>query len=285
MNSIQRAASKVTHLPILKFLSPAPPKQASSSEIAGFLNAQRLAFAGAHAIAAMIRPGWTERRAADLLNGYLRDSGVKSFFHQAFVWWGDRTKFVGVKSYADYSPTDRQLKEGEVFILDVAPVVDGFVCDIGYSSRLAGGKAADAAEYQKAMQFLAELKTDLPKMFDELASGAAVCQKVDERMVAAGYSNIHEKYPFSVLGHRVHNVPQQGPELSLLNFGWRSYWSLLSRGLFGQLLNRNFEGEKYGLWAIEPHIGTAKFGVKFEEILCVTPKGSYWIEKENQNAH
>ena len=100
--------------------------------------------------------------------------------------------------------------------------------------------------------------------------------------MAAGYNNIHQKYPFSVLGHRVYETNERFGSLKLLNFGWQSFWALASRGIFGQLLNANHEGDLTGLWAIEPHIGTQTFGAKFEEILIVEPHRVKWLESNPQ---
>jgi len=67
--------------------------------------------------------------------------------------------------------------------------------------------------------------------------------------------------------------------LKYLNFGWHSYWSILSRGLFRELLNAAHTGKLSGLWAVEPHIGSKTFGAKFEEILVVTTHGAQWLSE------
>ena len=35
-----------------------------------------------------------------------------------------------------------------------------------------------------------------------------------------------------------------------------------------------------GLWAIEPHLGQAGVGVKFEEILVITETDAYWLDDD-----
>jgi hypothetical protein len=57
----------------------------------------------------------------------------------------------------------------------------------------------------------------------------------------------------------------------------------LSRGLFPEILTPWHKGDKYGLWAIEPHVGVTGeggFGAKFEEILVVTPERIYWLDED-----
>lgn len=267
-------ASQVAALPLLNKVSPTAARVPSAEELRGYLRAQTLAEAGAREIAGLLQEGWTERQAADLLNTYLRDHGVAGFFHYAFVWFGDRTRFAGVKTYGNYGPTDRVLRPGEIYILDVAPIVDGYIADIGYTSSL--GENKDLA---KAQATLAELRAWIPTLFREGMSGGDIWRHVDGRIVGAGYDNIHAQYPFSVLGHRVHHVQRhRRVPARLLNFGWESYWAFLSRGLFGQLLNGEFSGDLTGLWAVEPHLGGDGFGAKFEEMLLVDKHGARWLK-------
>lgn len=266
-------ASKVTSLPGLGLLSRPANRVPADADRAGYLKSQKLAKKAVAEVAGLMREGWSERQAADLLNTCLKDYGVRSFFHQSFVWYGERTRFAGVKTYFDYLPTGRVVRPGEVFILDVAPIVDGYICDIGFTSSLGPNP-----ELEKAQDFLAQLKAALPALFAVGAAGGDVWDDIDAQIHAAGYDNIHAMYPFSVLGHRVHRVRSEAALPAFINFGWQSYWEFISRGLFGQLLNRNFHGDLTGLWAIEPHIGTPTFGAKFEEILVVEKGSARWLE-------
>ena len=59
MISINKLASRVSHLPLFSRLSPSAAVVPSSDDLAGFIKAQRLAFSGAKAIANLVRPGWT----------------------------------------------------------------------------------------------------------------------------------------------------------------------------------------------------------------------------------
>lgn len=255
-------------------LSPPRNGVPTEEEKKGFVDCQRLAQSAVREIASLLQQGWSERQAADQIEIYLRDHGVKAFFHKPYAWFGERSRFDGISRYADYMPTDRILRPGEPYILDVAPILHGYVADIGYSDCLGANVA-----FEEAITFLKQLRREIPSFFSEQLSGGAVCQRIETEMVKAGYDLQHRCYPFSVIGHRVYITPG-GFDWSILHFGWQSFWSLLSRGLVGQLLNENHEGDLLGFWAIEPHLGTQLFGAKFEEILVVEANTAYWLEEK-----
>lgn len=245
------------------------------SDLVGFAKCQNLALRATREVGALIRPGWSEIQAAELLEIYLRDHGVKAFFHKPFVWYGENTRFHKVKKYKDFQPTSRRAKEGDVIILDVAPIFEGCTCDVGYTISLGPN-----AELDYAKKVLTDIKAEIPNLFHTRKRGREIWAEVDEMIKAQGYDNIHELYPFSVLGHRVHKVNEGAGELGLLNFGWQSYWSLLSRGLFKELLAPKSGDPVAGLWAVEPHLGAPSFGAKFEELLVFDGEKAYWLSDD-----
>lgn len=240
----------------------------------GFLQCQRLAQESVVEIAKLIQEGWTEQQASQLIETYLRDNGVKTFFHKPYAWFGERSRFDGISNYAAFMPSGRVLRPNEPFILDVAPILDGFIADIGYSDCLGA-----PTTFQDAVAFLKQLRSEIPSLFSQSKSGGEACQAIEAKIKNQGYENRHQRYPFAVIGHRVHQVSNTFLEINFLNFGWQSFWSLLSRGLFSQLLNRHHRGDLTGLWAIEPHLGGKGFGAKFEEILVVEKDRAYWLEE------
>jgi Xaa-Pro aminopeptidase len=269
---LARLGSRVESLPVLKRWSP-PQAPLSKPQLESYRTCQSLARQGALEIKSLLSEGWTERRAAELLDTWLRDHGVEQFFHHSFVWFGDRTRFTDVRGYRDYQSCERVLSANQAVILDVAPIFSDVMCDIGYSFVF-----GENEEVTKGLAWIADLRGLIPKIFEQCQNGGQVCTKIDQMIVEAGYDNIHSRYPFGVLGHRLHHGGAVGPKQHILNFGWQSYWAFLSRGLFGQLLNEDHEGSIEGLWAIEPHIGGAGWGVKFEEILIVENGKARWID-------
>jgi Xaa-Pro aminopeptidase len=267
--------TKVDRLPFIERLAPGQKELMSHECLLGFQRAQRLAYKGAQDIGRLICEGWTEVQAAELLETWLADHGVSAYFHKPYAWFGERTRFSGINPnhYAEFMPTQRRILPGDVFILDVAPIVNHYTCDIGYT-----GSLGENAGLSAARGTLAELREHIRSGFAQKKTGAQIWAEVDQRIATAGFDNIHRLYPLSVLGHRVHRSSSAAPRLNMLNFGWQSYWSLLSRGVMGQLLTPYFVGDQVGLWAIEPHLGGVGFGAKFEEILVVTPDKVFWIE-------
>ena len=281
LEAFKRSASRIQSIPLLNFLIRAPNCATSLDDRTGFLRCQRLAQESVTEISKLIRDGWSEVQTADMIETYLRDSGVRTFFHKPYAWFGERTRFDGIKGYQDFMPRkDRVLLPHEPFLLDVAPIYKGYIADIGFSDCL-----TPHPDFEKARHFLLELRAELPKIFSEIRVGHEIYRVIERRIEEAGFENRHRFYPFGVLGHRIYRVNEALLELNLLNFGWQSFWSLLSRGLYGQLLTQDSEGDLTGLWAIEPHIGGKDFGAKFEEILMVENGSVKWLEEKECISH
>ena len=177
------------------------------------------------------------------------------------MWFGERTKFTGIKNYGDYSPSNRIIEENEVFILDVAPVYKGYTSDIGYTGVLGSNPDFTTAESD-----LLWFYDEMPKLFKKAQTPSQLWHNIDEKITKLGYENIHKKYPFGVLGHRVHRVKSILPQMHVFNFSLKAYSQFTKLGLFSQLLNQDYCGPLQGLWAIEPHLATESFGFKFEHL-------------------
>lgn len=261
----------------LAALMPWSSHATSEIDAQGFKCAQRLAFEAAVTVGKELQEGWTEKQAAELMGTYLKDSGVKAFFHEPYAWFGDRTRFDGInrKKPLDFAPTDRRLKSGDPVILDVAPIVEGYVGDIGYALSLGPHK-----ELENAMTFLRRLRADIPKIFAEHAhQGGTIWKIIDNEIRLAGYDNIHKIYPFHVLGHRLRRMPFANFSLKTpVRFSLHSVAQILAGGFFAELLNADHDGPLQGFWAIEPHVGGDGFGAKFEEVLVVDDKGCRWLD-------
>lgn len=255
-------------------------RQATQAALLGFRKAQRLAYDAVEHVARQLKPGMTEKEASQLLEDYLKAHGTERYLHRAFAWFGDHARFDGYAGYADYHPSDRPLEVGATAILDVSPVVDGYIGDVGYAVCIGSNPELD-----KARAFQLALRARIPELFASPMTPKEIWFEIDRIIAEAGYDNIHSKYPHCVLGHRVFRVKKK--EGKHLRFGWRafSWFSFETNMAFlrmgpSAILTPEHVGKKLGLWAIEPHIGWAGGGCKFEEILVVEPDRCYWLDDD-----
>jgi len=283
------------------------PDAIAPADLDGFRRAQRVAYDAAVEVAGQLEPGITEVEAARRLGDAVRARGVTRYLHQPFAWFGERTRFAGFPRRATraFFPTATALAPGMVAILDVAPVVDGYTADIGYTFRAPGGSPEDGALLDRAMDTLREIRAAIPPLVERGDTMRSIYARVDRMLEARGFENRHRRYPFAVLAHRVHKVtpgrgdPRLAPgdrrlalgDIRIAGFGLAGAARLVGGELASRvpLLARRsplWNGDDRasrpvppGLWAVEPHLGTtAGFGAKFEEILAVEPGRAWWLD-------
>jgi hypothetical protein len=254
----------------------------SAPDLDRFRSLQRLAYDAAQTVAGWLGPGVTERQAAARLRAELSKAGVDDFFHVPFAWFGDRTAFRGFRTPVQFFPTGRALTEGMPYILDCAPIADGYTADIGYAGCLGTNRAWS--------HMAGDLRLFRSLIRDEVQAGTSlwdVYAAVDALIVQLGYDNRHRVYPGRVIGHRVSRLASASAFTGVTAFGFGV------RTL--QTLGREFacgrsplwaDGRAYrhrpspGLWAVEPHIGLRGVGLKFEELLVVTEDDAYWLDDD-----
>jgi len=257
---------------------------ASADALDGFRRSQRLAYECAETVAATMEPGVTEKQVARQMQRWLEERGVRDWFHQPFAWFGDRTAFVGFRVPLQFFPTNRRLEEGMPFILDCAPVVDGYTSDIGYSGCLGTNLVLDL--------LLADLEEHRALVLEGVRAGKhlrTVYDDVDGLLARQGFDNRHRRYPFGVIAHRVEAVPTRGSAPVIGRFGVnnlrnlgrdvrvgrRQGWS----PLWGPYRTSDHVATP-GLWAVEPHLGFRGVGAKFEELLVVTEDDAFWLDDD-----
>ncbi|MFF9170641.1 MULTISPECIES: M24 family metallopeptidase [unclassified Streptomyces] len=259
------------------------------AELRGFRRVQRLAYECAEAVAARLRPGVTEREAARMQREWLSERGVRDWFHMPFAWFGDRTAFVDFHVPLQFFPTQRRLEPGMPFILDMAPVFEGYTADIGYSGSLGPNLVQD-----KLMADLEAHRELILREVRERRSLREIYEDVDRLMVRQGYANRHRAYPFGVIAHKVDRVRERRFAPRLFGFGTQSLKGLLSDAVHGHREGWSPLWSPYrfsdhppqpGLWAVEPHLGFRGTGAKFEEILVVTDsadpaESAFWLDDD-----
>lgn len=261
----------------------------STAELRGFRETQRLAYDCAEAVAARLVPGVTEREAARMQREWLRERGVRDWFHLPFAWFGDRTAFTGFRVPLEFFPTGRRLEPGMPFILDLAPVHGGFTADVGYAGCLGANPLHD-----RLLTDLAAHRELILREVCERRPLREIYEDVERLMARQGYVNRHRAYPFGVIAHKVDRLRERRWSPKLFGFGTQALKGLASDALRGHREGwsplwsphrRSDHPPRPGLWAVEPHLGFRGTGVKFEELLVVTDsrdpgESAFWLDDD-----
>jgi Xaa-Pro aminopeptidase len=245
--------------------------------------AQRVTRAVIHDVAGTLAAGDTERAVAERLETCLVRSGVKSWLHTPYAWFGDRTRFAGFHDWEpDALPTERRLTPGEAFILDAAPFVDGHPSDYALS-----GVLGSHLEHERMCEALEELKSGLVAWARTAATGKSLFDTVGAAANAAGFEVVHPLYPGAVLGHRFDVLPSWLQRLPRIGWGFQpplvvGYALALARhrlaGAPYPLINDVEADRPLGVFAVEPHLAAGSIGVKFESILVVDGDETRWLD-------
>ena len=254
------------------------------AELERFRKVQRLAYDCAITVGETLAVGVTEREAAGRLRAALEERGVDDWLHTPFAWFGDRTAFRGFRTPLAFFPTSRRLEEGMPWILDCAPVVDGYSSDIGYAGSLGDNATVD--------RMVADLEEYRSLILDQVRAGRTlrdIYKAVDAQITKHGYDNRHQVYPGRVIAHQVTHIGSHLPKRVVAGFGVR-FLRTLGKDLTWERLHHRSplwaDGKisdhpaTPGLWAVEPHLGFRGTGVKFEEILVVTEDDAFWLDDD-----
>jgi hypothetical protein len=259
----------------------------SQAELDKFRQVQRLAYDCVEHVEKQLTAQMTEREAARLMRDYLAARGVEHYFHKPFAWFGDRTAFVNFRNDLYFFPSNRPLAWGLPVILDVAPLVDGYAADIGYSCVYGRNDL-----YEKMVLDLEPYRTLILRGVRAEKTLLQIYREVDELIRSQGYENRHQRYPYGVLAHRIDRiVPSHLDRLTLGGFGVGALrWFAREGGALRRGVSHHspFWNEKEqsahvatrGLWAVEPHIGHQGVGVKWEELLVVTDSDAFWLDDD-----
>jgi Xaa-Pro aminopeptidase len=253
--------------------------------------AQRLAYAAVTHVRSQLKVGMSEIEVAKLIEDYFSERGHKLYFHKPFAWFGDRTGFIGFKrpfhatldslipsTGIDFLPTQRKLINGMAVTLDVAPAIEGLAVDIGYSFSF-----GENSQINQARRDLLKFRELILKLACDKKPICEIYRQTDLLLKELGYRNCHGLYPLGVLGHRIGALPMRDlPKISIMGFHPQAYAYLIKEKLKGPAIMTADEKRPLseGLWAIEPHLGLADAGVKFEEIMVVTKDDAYWLDND-----
>jgi len=255
--------------------------------IAGVARAQGVAREAILTVARTVRPGDSERDVVERIERELAKAKVHHWLHTPYAWWGERTRFdhFGVWELSAL-PSERRLAEGEAFILDVAPIVDGHPADFAYSGA---GSTESAGAHSALLQALAAIKSGLIVQAQQAVDGGDLCQRVAAEITGRSLDVIHTRYPAAVLGHSLEEFPNAFAGAPRIGSGFQlpllvTYGvGLVLHHLTGArypFLNATAPGVPSGLYAVEPHIGSGQAGAKFESILLIDGDETRWLDPE-----
>jgi len=257
--------------------------------VSGIAAAQRITREVILAVSQSVRPGDTERGVCARLEREFARAKVAHWLHTPYAWWGERTRFDWRGSWeANALPSDRVLQEGEAFVLDAAPIIDGFPADFAYSGVASPGAEA-AAAHAALLAELTKLKGELGKWARDAASGAELCARVATSIEHAGLDVIHTRYPAQVLAHTLEGFPNWCSSAPRVGTGFQlplllTYATgIVLHHLAGApypFLNTGAPGRPRGLYAVEPHLGQGRLGAKFESVLLVDGDETRWLDPE-----
>jgi Xaa-Pro aminopeptidase len=263
------------------------PVELSMNHLEKFKFAQKLAYDTILEVSRELLEGITEIEVAGILDDRLLRKGVKTFFHNSFAWFGDRTSFQGIIQPFQFLPSKRRLEKGMAVILDTAPAPGGYTGDVGYSFSFGDNPIVEQGK--KDLQIFRDLILDGVRGEKPVSS---IYKDVDVLMNELGYYNCHQKYPFSVLAHKIGKIQEWEFPFQFLGFSIPTYLYLLKETLEGiDPLLRDYVYKPYwnrkskficppGLYAVEPHLGREDIGIKFEEILVVTDYDAFWLDDD-----
>lgn len=252
-----------------------------------FRAAQRASYAILEQVGAELRPGMTEHQATAKLTRAYRELGVKSFFHLPVALFGERTALPGKWRNANFWPTRRRLKDGDAVILDCSPLIDGYLVDTSYSTRI-----GDNPVHQQMMLDLKGFRGFIEGRVKEGASLKAIAEETDARIRAMGYENRHQAHLEEVLGHRVIHVRAPTPGwvykkgFDIQTLAWFALHTVgANKGWWRFSPNWNTKPSSDhppwdGLWAVEPHLGKDGVGAKWEELLVVQDGEVFWLDDD-----
>lgn len=212
----------------------------------GLSEAQRRSWEALHAIAALIRPGMTEREASRVCDEILREKGSPRSWHRSIVRFGSQTTLT----YGIKGDMERRLAVGEPFFLDLGPnwVLPEFggleyEGDVG-DTFVAGDANAEQLSLREALRTLHREAS--VHWAETKPTGKALYDWLSPRASRAGFELLLEAH-----GHRLGDFPH-------------------SRFSKAGMVDLEFSPASH-LWVLEVHLvhPLRHFGGFFEDILAV----------------
>ncbi|MEO6602566.1 MAG: M24 family metallopeptidase [Polyangiaceae bacterium] len=266
-------------------MAPGLTSDLRAAYVKGVADAQRVAREAVLSVAQSVKPGDSERQVCARLEREFRKARIAHWLHTPYAWWGERTCFDWRGQWEPNAlPSDRVLLEGEAFVLDAAPILDGFPADFAFSGCAGAGSGSDHAAL---LELLTRVKAEILRWVTDEAGTAGLCARVEGAMRTAGVEVVHTRYPAQVLGHTLEGFPNWSSGAPRIGTGFQlplllTYATgMVMHHLAGApypFLNARAPGRPKGLYAVEPHLGKGALGAKFESVLLVDGDETRWLD-------
>lgn len=206
---------------------------------AGLIKAQALARRVVRAVGARLHVGVTEIELARTAERLARNYGASGV-------WTPVTTRVGLGTlvaHPEFPMQERVLREGDTVIVDVTPIVDGWLGDYCESFVL--------GEDEKQVELLADCRCVQRSLIDAMAPG----MPANELYAVAG----------DLLAQR---------DLKLLDLLDNVGHSIGRRFAVDGFIDASNVTPMYGAWTVEPHVGRRARGAKYEDVVWLDTDGS-----------
>jgi len=258
-----------------------------AATIATHRSAQRFVRDALVAVAGALSPGHTERDADRMIRERLSSRiAATRWFHEPYVWFGDRTAPRGRRRLGDFHPSDRRLELGMPVILDAAPYIDGVIADVSYTFACGAN-----AELDRLLGELAAIRARVLELACSRRRPSEIYRAIDAAAAERGYRTCHGSIPLGPLAHRVDQprAPHLGARVAGVDAGTLA--DLGARELLARVrawprpsplwtaADKHARRELVGLWSVEPHVARGDVGAKFEEVLVVTDTTADWLDE------
>lgn len=97
-----------------------------------FKKSQMVGWQILNAIKESLRPGMTEQQGNQVYKKIITQFGIEKNWHPPKIRFGPNS----IKSFREVSDPDYQLKENDIFFLDIGPIVNGYEADVGQTFTL-----------------------------------------------------------------------------------------------------------------------------------------------------
>ena len=175
----------------------------SSAEVDAIRRAARVVDAAFEELVAWLRPGVTEREAAARLDLILAECGAEGRAFETIVAFGERSALPHAR------PGARDLREGDVVLLDFGGVVDGYCSDM--TRTVACGDVGEVID--EVYRVVLEAQCEALEKMRAGQSGREADALARDVIEAAGYG---DHFAHS-LGHGIGLVVHEEPRISKKN--------------------------------------------------------------------